>query len=40
MLDSDDDESDVDLLMFDLEHDKSSDLDNCCHHFEKVSTSI
>jgi hypothetical protein len=34
------DESDVDLTMFDIEDDKSSDLDNCCHHIEKVSTSI
>jgi hypothetical protein len=35
-----DDEFDVDLTMFDLENDKSSDLDDCCHHIEKVSTSI
>jgi hypothetical protein len=34
------DESDVDLTMFDIEDDKFSDLDNCCHHIEKVSTSI
>jgi hypothetical protein len=31
----------VDLLMFDIEDDKSSsDPDDCCHHIEKVSTSI
>jgi hypothetical protein len=35
-----DNESYVDLTMFDSEDDKSSDLDDCCHHIEKVSTSI
>jgi hypothetical protein len=30
----------VDLTMFDTEDDKSYDLDDCCHHIEKVSTSI
>jgi hypothetical protein len=34
------DESDVDLTMFDLEDDESSDPDDCCHHIKKVSTSI
>jgi hypothetical protein len=32
--------SNVNLLMFDSQHDKSSNLDDCCHHIEKVSTSI
>jgi hypothetical protein len=36
----DDRSSSVNLLMFDIEDDKSSDLDDCCHHNEKVSTSI
>jgi hypothetical protein len=35
-----DDESDVDLTMFESEDDESSDPDDCCHHIEKVSTSI
>jgi hypothetical protein len=35
-----DDESSVDLAMFDTEDDKSSDPDDCCHHIEKVSTSF
>jgi hypothetical protein len=35
-----DDESDVGLSMFDLEDDEPSDSDDCCHHIEKVSTSI
>jgi hypothetical protein len=35
-----DNESDVDLTMFDSEDDKSSDPDDCCHHIEKASTSI
>jgi hypothetical protein len=26
--------------MFDSEDDESSDPDDCCHHIEKVSTSI
>jgi hypothetical protein len=34
------DEFDVDLTMFDSEDDNLSDLDDCCHHIEKVSTSI
>jgi hypothetical protein len=33
--------SSIDLLMFETEDDKSfSDSDDCCHHIEKVSTSI
>jgi hypothetical protein len=33
--------SSVDLLMFDIENDKSSsDPDDCCHNIEKVSTHI
>jgi hypothetical protein len=35
-----DNESDVNLTMFDSEDDESSDPDDCCHHIEKVSTSI
>jgi hypothetical protein len=35
-----DDKSDVYLSMFNSEHDNSSDPDDCCHHIEKVSTSI
>jgi hypothetical protein len=35
-----DDDSDIDFSMFDSEHNKSSDPDDCCHHIEKVSTSI
>jgi hypothetical protein len=35
-----DDESRVNLSMFDSEDDESSDPDDCCHHIEKVSTSI
>jgi hypothetical protein len=30
----------LDLKIFDIEDSKSSDLDDCCHHIEKVSTSI
>jgi hypothetical protein len=37
----DDKSSYVDLSIFDTEDDKSSsDPDDCCHHIEKVSTSI
>jgi hypothetical protein len=32
--------SSVDLKMFDTEDSNVSDPDNCCHHVEKVSTSI
>jgi hypothetical protein len=32
--------SSVDFKMFDTEDSKSSDSDDCCHHIEKVSTSI
>jgi hypothetical protein len=37
---ADDKLSSVDFLMFDTEDSNSSDLDDCCHHIEKVSTSI
>jgi hypothetical protein len=40
MFDSEDDESAFDLSMFDSEHDKFADPNDCCHHIEKVSTSI
>jgi hypothetical protein len=41
MFETDDDESSaVDLKMFDTEDYKSSDPDDCCHHTDKVSTSI
>jgi hypothetical protein len=36
----DDKSSPVVLKIFDTEDSKSSDLDDCCHHIEKVSTSI
>jgi hypothetical protein len=35
-----DDESDVDLSMFDSEDDESFDPDDCCYHIKNVSTSI
>jgi hypothetical protein len=37
---NEEDEFDVDLTIFDSEDDVSSDLDDRCHHIEKVSTSI
>jgi hypothetical protein len=41
MFDTDDDKLfSVNLKMFDTEDSKSSDPDDCCHHIEKVSTSI
>jgi hypothetical protein len=40
MFDMEDDKSYVDLKMFDTKNDKSSNLDDCCHHIEKLSTSI
>jgi hypothetical protein len=41
MFDTEDDKSSsVDLKMFDTEDSKSYDLDDYCHHIEKVSTSI
>jgi hypothetical protein len=40
MFDIEDDKSSVDLKMFDTEDDKSSNPDDCCHHIEKMSTSI
>jgi hypothetical protein len=37
----DDKSSPIDLLMFDIEDDKSSfDPNDCCNHIKKVSTSI
>jgi hypothetical protein len=36
----DDKSSSVDLKMFDIEDSNVSDPDDCCHHVEKVSTSI
>jgi hypothetical protein len=36
----DDKSSSIDLKMFDIEDSKSSDLNDCCHHIEKMSTSI
>jgi hypothetical protein len=30
----------IDLTIFDSEDDESCDLDDCCHHIEKMSTSI
>jgi hypothetical protein len=35
-----DDESDINLTMFDLEDDESSDPDDCCHHIKNMSISI
>jgi hypothetical protein len=35
-----DDESNVDLTMFDSGDDESFDPDDCCHHIENMSTSI
>jgi hypothetical protein len=40
MFDTEDDKSYVDLIMFDTKDDKSFNQDDCCHHIEKVSTSI
>jgi hypothetical protein len=41
MFDTEDDKSFfVDLKMFDTKDFKSSDPNDCCHHIEKVSTSI
>jgi hypothetical protein len=34
------DESDIDLLMFNSENDESSDPNDCCHHIEMVSISV
>jgi hypothetical protein len=36
----DDKSSSVDLKMFDTKDSKSYDPHDCCHHIEKVSTSI
>ncbi len=40
MFDTEDDISSADLKMFDTDDSKSSDLDDCCHHIEKLSTNI
>jgi hypothetical protein len=40
MFDIEDDKLYVDLTIFNIEDDKSFDLDDCCHHIEKVTTSI
>jgi hypothetical protein len=41
MFDTEDDKSSsADLKIFDTYDSKSSDLNDCCHHIEKVSTSI
>jgi hypothetical protein len=40
MFDKEDDKSSVDLKMFDTEDSKSSNPNDCCHHIDKVSTSI
>jgi hypothetical protein len=41
MFDTDDDKSSsVDLKIFDTENSKFSDPDDCCHHIEKMSSSI
>jgi hypothetical protein len=40
MFDTEDGKYYVDIKMFDTEDDKSSDPNDCCHHIEKVSTSI
>jgi hypothetical protein len=41
MFDTEDDKSSsIDLKIFDTEDSDVSDPDDCCHHIEKVSTSI
>jgi hypothetical protein len=41
MFDTEDDKfSSVDLKIFDTEDSNATDPDDCCHHIEKVSTSI
>jgi hypothetical protein len=40
MFDTEDDKSSINLKMYDIKDDKSSNPDDCCHHIEKVSTSI
>jgi hypothetical protein len=40
MFDTEDNKSFVDLKMFNTENSRSSNPDDCCHHIEKVSTSI
>jgi hypothetical protein len=36
----DDKSSSVDLKIFDTENSNASDPNDCCHHIEKVSTSV
>jgi hypothetical protein len=41
IFDTEDDKSaSIDLKMFNTEDSNASDPDDCCHHIEKVSTSI
>jgi hypothetical protein len=41
MFDTEDEKSSsIDLKIFDIEDSNASDPDDCCHHIEKVSTSI
>jgi hypothetical protein len=41
MFDMEDEKSySIDLKMFDTEDSNTSDMDDCCYHIEKVSTSI
>jgi hypothetical protein len=41
MFDTEDEKSSfVDLKMFDTDDSNASNPDDCCHHIEKVSTSI
>jgi hypothetical protein len=41
MFDTEDEKSySVDLKIFDTENSNASNSDDCCHHMEKVSTSI
>jgi hypothetical protein len=40
LFDIEDDKSSVNLTIFNTEDDKSSDLGDCYHHIEKVSTCI
>jgi hypothetical protein len=40
IFDTKDDKSYVDLKIFNTEDDKSFDLDDCCHHIERVNASI
>jgi hypothetical protein len=41
MFDTEDDKSSsIDLKMFEIEDSNAADSDDCCHHIEKVRTSI